>query len=253
MKVATVTAIRLSEVTHDYAVGSSTVRAVDNVTAEIARHDLTVVTGPSGSGKSTLLNIIGALMRATAGTTTVEGIDVGALDERDMRRLRAARIGFVHQRFHLIPHLTARQNVLVALRYTRLRPARRMAMVDHALARVELENRAEHRPAQLSGGQQQRVAIARALVSEPAILIADEPTGNLDSGTGASILALLHAATADATVVVASHDPMVIESADARLALRDGRLVDACGRRGCSCRMRWPWPRVASLPAPGAR
>jgi len=183
------------------------------------------ILGPSGSGKSTLLGLIAGLDAPTSGEVFIDGVDITKLGEDQLARLRGDKIGFVFQSFHLIPSLTALENVLVPMEIAGRRDARSRATL--LLDEVGLRQRATHYPSQLSGGEQQRVAIARALSNEPRILLADEPTGNLDSHTGRQVIDLLVAINRNrgATVVVVTHDPEIASMADARVALRDGRVV----------------------------
>jgi putative ABC transport system ATP-binding protein len=183
------------------------------------------ILGPSGSGKSTLLGLIAGLDAPTSGEVFIDGVDITKLGEDQLARLRGDKIGFVFQSFHLIPSLTALENVLVPMEIAGRRDARSRATL--LLDEVGLRQRATHYPSQLSGGEQQRVAIARALSNEPRILLADEPTGNLDSHTGRQVIDLLVAINRNrgATVVVVTHDPDIASMADARVALRDGRVV----------------------------
>jgi putative ABC transport system ATP-binding protein len=203
------------------------VRALDGVDLEIAKGEFVVVAGPSGSGKSTLLQLLGALDRPSSGTITFRGRDLGMLSDGDLAALRLRTLGFVFQQFNLIPTLTASENVEIALAPSAIDPARRAARVRELLGRVGLEGRADHLPSQLSGGEQQRVAIARALANEPEVLLADEPTGNLDSATGEAILDLLYALWKEtgATVVLITHDAGIAGAAPRVLRLADGRVV----------------------------
>ena len=183
------------------------------------------ILGPSGSGKSTLLGLIAGLDAASSGEVLIDGIDITTLDEDRLARLRGGKIGFVFQSFHLIPSLTALENILVPMEIAGRRDAGRRAR--DLLAEVGLADRGHHYPSQLSGGEQQRVAIARALSNEPVIVLADEPTGNLDSSTGSHVIELLLAInrTRGTTFVVVTHDPDIAAMADARISLRDGRVV----------------------------
>ena len=218
--------IELRGVSKVYGSGDAEVRALDGVSLRVHEGDFMAVMGPSGSGKSTLMHILGCLDVPSSGEYRFAGDDVSRLGEHDLARIRNRRIGFVFQQFHLLASMTAWRNVELPLLY---RPARdRKAAAMRALQRVGLDNRASHRPNQLSGGQQQRVAIARALVTEPSVILADEPTGNLDSASSTEVLALLRELNATGhTVVIITHDPNVAGVAQRRVTMSDGRLQEA--------------------------
>ena len=221
--------IRARKLEKRYEVGGETVRALAGVDLDVAAGEMLAITGSSGSGKSTLMNILGLLDRADAGSYELDGRDVSRLDGDVLAAERGRRIGFVFQSFHLLPRFNAVENVALPLRYARDPLARERAVA--ALVRVGLGDRLGHRPNQLSGGQRQRVAIARALVMDPAIVLADEPTGNLDSRTGQEVLALFDAIHAEGrTILIVTQDPAVAAHCPRRVHLVDG-LVDSDERR----------------------
>jgi len=222
--------IELRGLTRHFQVGDQTVRALQDVSLMIPDGDYLALMGPSGSGKSTLLHILGCLDRPTGGTYTLDGREVGSLPENDLAAVRSRKIGFVFQFFHLVPRLTAAENVELPMVLAGVRPAERRARVAKALAAVGLTDRASHRPDQLSGGQRQRVAIARATVMGPSILLADEPTGNLDRASGHEIIELLERMNGGGlTLVVVTHDPEVGQRARRILKLVDGRIASDGG------------------------
>jgi putative ABC transport system ATP-binding protein len=202
-----------------------TVTALDSVSVSFDRGELVGVTGPSGSGKSTLLHLVGGLDTPTSGTVVFDGIDLAARTERERARIRLDRVGFVFQRFHLLPSVSARANVALPLIEAGMPARRREERATDLLERVGLGDRLTHQPGELSGGEQQRVAIARALANDPDLVLADEPTGELDTDTGMTVLDLLSDLSADRAVVVASHDDRVVGLADRTVRLRDGGLV----------------------------
>jgi putative ABC transport system ATP-binding protein len=221
--------IRLSGLAYTYP-GPPPVRALKTMDLVIRRGEHVAITGPSGSGKSTLLNLVGLLDRPTEGTIEIDGLDVGASSERRRAAVRARRIGFVFQSFHLLPHRSAVENVMLAQVYADIprRSRRRSAMA--ALTQVGLKHRAGSLPTAMSGGERQRVAIARALVNHPSLLLCDEPTGNLDTATTSELSDLLDGLHAEgATLLVITHNPAVAERAQRRITIRDGNLIEAAG------------------------
>ena len=219
--------VEATAIVRDYPSGGSVVHALRGIDLRVGRGELLAVRGRSGSGKTTLLSILGGLDRPTSGTVFVDGREVSALSEDELVDVRRRTVAFVYQAFGLVPFLSAAENVEVPLRLVGAEPAERDARVLELLELVGLEARARHRPYELSGGEQQRVAIARALANRPRLLLADEPTGQLDSDTGHRVMALLRAIVrADGvTAIVATHDPAMLDVADRVIELRDGRVV----------------------------
>ncbi|MEH6647920.1 ABC transporter ATP-binding protein [Sulfitobacter sp.] len=220
------TLISAHSVSHYYRSGAGAVLALDKISIDIALGKMIAIMGPSGSGKSTLMNLFGLLDTPSKGSIIFEGRDVSTLSPSDRARLRGRRIGFVFQAYNLLQRLTAVENVEVPLIYAGVKPRERLERARMALAQVGLENRLNHWPAQLSGGEQQRVAIARAIVSAPALILADEPTGALDSKTGDAVMEILRAlAQGNTSVVLVTHDQRIASGADRIIALMDGRLA----------------------------
>jgi len=218
--------IRVRGLTKHYQMGGTIVRALDGLDLDIDAHTFTVVMGPSGSGKSTLLYLLGGLDRATSGQIAVDGARLDEMDENALALFRRRTMGFVFQSFNLIPSMTALENVAFPMQFAGVTSAQRKQQARNLLKQVGLENRAEHRPTELSGGQQQRVAIARALVNNPSLILADEPTGNLDTSSGAAVMQLLSDLhNAGRTVLVVTHDPRMTRFATHKIFLLDGRIV----------------------------
>ena len=218
--------LELDGVTRNYG----DVPALRGVSFSVRRGELVAIVGPSGSGKSTLLHVMGTLERPSGGVVRVGGADVARLTDRELSLLRAREIGFVFQQFFLAEHATVRENVADGLLYTGVRAAERYRRADEALERVGLTDRATFKPNRISGGQRQRVAIARALVGSPAIVLADEPTGNLDSATGASIMELIHELNAGgSTIIMITHDTGLADQLSRQIQILDGRVVSDTG------------------------
>jgi putative ABC transport system ATP-binding protein len=238
--------IRLEQVTKVYGTGEAQVAALKGVDAQIMPGEFVAIMGPSGSGKSTLMNIIGCLDRPTAGRYVLAGEDVSRLNRGQLADVRNRKLGFIFQSFNLLRRATALNNVLLPLLYDRqskLNPRQRQQAAQAALASVGLADRARHFPNQLSGGQQQRVAIARALITNPAVVLADEPTGNLDTQSSEEIMRLLHELHAlGRTIVMVTHEHDIAAHAQRVITVRDGRISDAAERH--------PAAHAATLPAP---
>jgi len=219
--------IELRGIVKKYVLGEETVLALAGVDLFIGRNEYVALIGPSGSGKSTLMNIIGCLDSPSDGQYILNGRDTSSLRDDELATVRNREIGFIFQSFHLLPRQTALQNVMQPLVYRRMPPGERRERAAHALEKVGLGDRLDHRPNQLSGGQRQRVAVARALVGEPSLLLADEPTGNLDSRTSLEIMALFDALHAQGqTVVIVSHEPDIAAHCRRTIRVRDGLIVE---------------------------
>jgi putative ABC transport system ATP-binding protein len=210
-----------------YRMGSEVVRALDGVDLVVERGSMVAIMGRSGSGKSTLLSILGGLDRPDEGQVVLDGVDITRLNGRALTRVRREKLGFVFQQFNLIPTLTALENVELPMRYARVPPGQRRQRALEALARVGLAHRAHHRPSQLSGGEQQRVTIARALVMRPALVLADEPTGELDSQTAAQVIELMETLNRELgqTFLIVTHDPGLARHCGRIIRMQDGRII----------------------------
>ena len=219
--------VEVTDLVREFDTGTTTIRAVDDITFRVESGELVAVRGRSGSGKTTLLSLIGTLDRPSQGSVRVTGLPVSEMPERDLVAFRRRTIGFIFQAFGLLPILSAAENVEIPLRLVAAEPRARDARVSELLELVGLAGRANHRPYELSGGEQQRVAIARALANRPRLLLADEPTGQLDSHTGRDIMALIRSIirSEGTTAIVATHDPALIDLADRVLELRDGKVI----------------------------
>lgn len=223
---AQVATLSVREVKRNYRLGGEIVHAVNGVSFEVTEGEYVAIVGPSGCGKSTLLNLLGAIDQPDSGSVVIRGSAVSTLRDADATRFRLEHIGFVFQRFHLMPALSARENVELPMAEARVPRAERRSRAGELLAYVGLRQRERHRPSELSGGEQQRVAIARALANRPALLLADEPTGELDARTGADVIALLERLNADGTtIVVVTHDEDLAQAARRVIHMRDGVIV----------------------------
>ena len=227
MNEPTTAAIRAVDLCRTFEVGETTVEALRNIDLEVDQGQFVALVGPSGSGKSTLLNLVGGLDRPTSGELWIDSVELSANKERALTEHRRQRVGFVFQSFNLLPRLTAVENVALPLIFVGKPERERLERARQLLAQVGLSDRLDHRPTQLSGGEQQRVAIARALVNHPAIILADEPTGNIDTVTGAEIMALLRSLNREqgVTLLLVTHDPEAASFADRVIQLRDGQIA----------------------------
>ncbi|HEV2017459.1 MAG TPA: ABC transporter ATP-binding protein [Gemmatimonadaceae bacterium] len=220
--------VSLRDVRRDYALGAERVHALQGVSLDVERGDYVAIVGPSGCGKSTLLNLIGVIDQPTSGSVTIAGKRVDAMSDREATSFRLHNIGFVFQRFYLMPILSALENVALPMAEAKVPGDERKARAAELIAYVGLSSRERHRPSELSGGEQQRVAIARALANHPALLLADEPTGELDARTGTEIISLFQRLNSDGTtIVVVTHDEDLANAARHNVHMRDGRIVDA--------------------------
>jgi putative ABC transport system ATP-binding protein len=227
--------IRIRELSREYRMGEERILALQGVTLDVRRNEYVAIMGPSGSGKSTMMNVLGCLDTPTGGEYWLNGQEVSRLTDDELARVRNREIGFVFQTFNLLPRATALHNVELPLVYAGARARERRERAVAALERVGLANRLEHRPNELSGGQRQRVAIARALVNEPSILLADEPTGNLDSATSEEIMRVFGDLHADGqTVIMVTHEPDIAAHAERVVVLRDGRVESDQLTRGAA-------------------
>jgi len=222
--------VRLDEVKRHYVVGDETVRALDGVSFSIRKGSYWAIMGPSGSGKSTMLNILGCLDRPSHGAYWLNGENVAEMDDNALSDHRLKNLGFVFQSFHLIPQLTVRENIEVPMLYLGLPQAERKEKAESLAERVGIAHRLRHLPSELSGGQRQRVAVARALANDPAVLLADEPTGNLDSATSVQIMALFQELYEQGkTVILVTHEPDIADYAKACIVLKDGQILSMTG------------------------
>ncbi|MEJ2688595.1 MAG: ABC transporter ATP-binding protein [Deltaproteobacteria bacterium] len=224
--------VQLSHISRSFAVGDEQVRALRDISLDVAPGEYLSIMGPSGSGKSTLLNTLGLLDRPDEGRYLLEGRDVVTMRDEEMAAVRRQRIGFVFQFFHLVPRLTAAENVELPLVLAGMAPDQRKKRVENLLRSLGILDRKDHRPDQLSGGQRQRVAIARAAVTRPAMLLADEPTGNLDRAAGHEVVEILESLNREGlTLLIVTHDPELGERARRRIAMVDGRIESDSGKR----------------------
>lgn len=219
--------IQLKDISKTYQMGEETVHALDHATLDVRQGEFVSIVGPSGSGKSTMMNIVGCLDVADEGEYLLDNQSIGEYSERELARIRNQKIGFVFQNFNLIPKMSAAENVELPLIYQRLPANQRKIMVEEALEQVDLLSRKNHKPTELSGGQQQRVAIARALATKPSLLLADEPTGALDSRTSEEIMELLHNLHEKGnTILLITHDEQVADQAERMVRIRDGKVSE---------------------------
>lgn len=225
--------IHMKDICKSYEMGESIVRALDHVNLNIAPREFVAIVGPSGSGKSTLMNMIGCLDVPDSGSYYLDGQNVSELDENELSEIRSRKIGFIFQQFNLLPKMTAYENVELPLIYQRVGAKERHERVESALCLVGLEKRMRHRPTELSGGQQQRVAIARALATQPSIILADEPTGNLDSRSGDEVMHVIcELSQKGNTIVLITHNDKIAEQAGRQLYVSDGKIIGGRSESG---------------------
>lgn len=218
--------IRLENIKKIYKMGENEVRALDGISLHIAPHEFVAIIGPSGSGKSTLMNMIGCLDVPTEGRYWIDGVEGSKMKDNDLANLRSQKLGFIFQQYNLLAKLTAYENVELPLIYKQIPAAERKRLTEAALEKVGLSDKAHHKPAELSGGQQQRVSIARALAGSPALILADEPTGALDSKSGVEIMKMLHALYEEGnTIIIITHDLSIAKQAKRIITIRDGKIV----------------------------
>jgi putative ABC transport system ATP-binding protein len=222
------TIISVENLSRHFEVGDETVYALDGVSIQISKGEFFGIGGASGSGKSTLLYIIGGMDRPTAGRVLVQGQDIGGMDENILADYRSKKVGFVYQSFHLVPTMTALQNVELPMVFTQMPLKQRRERAHYLLEAVGLGNRVNHRPTEMSGGQRQRVAIARAMSNQPAVILADEPTGNLDTRNGSEVVERLQSLcrSEQVTILIVSHDPNVLNATDRCIYLQDGHILE---------------------------
>lgn len=222
--------VKLSDVVKTYFMGENQVHALRGVSFEIQQGEFVSIMGPSGSGKSTCMNMIGCLDRPTSGNVEINGVQTASMNEKELAALRSKTVGFVFQQYHLIASMNVIENVMLPLKYQKIPHAERIQRAQKALADVGLEDRASHRPSELSGGQKQRVAIARAMITKPKILLADEPTGALDSETGNQVMEMFRNINKEngTTVIIVTHDPRIGSSTERCIKILDGQLEDIC-------------------------
>lgn len=222
--------VKLSDVVKTYFMGENQVHALRGVSFEIQQGEFVSIMGPSGSGKSTCMNMIGCLDRPTSGIVEINGEPTASMNEKELAALRSKTVGFVFQQYHLIASMNVIENVMLPLKYQKIPHAERMQRAQKALLDVGLEDRASHRPSELSGGQKQRVAIARAMITNPKILLADEPTGALDSETGNQVMEMFRKINKEngTTVIIVTHDPRIGNSTERCIKILDGKLEESC-------------------------